>query len=94
MESTYGSGWDQRPGLASAISLSLRLQSGDQPTADRGGEPVDCRLVENKPDRRLRQLLAIAHENAALPEQPHGSHSKRALIGIGQKAMHEFAGKA
>jgi hypothetical protein len=60
-----------------------RLQSGDHPTADRGGEPVDCRLVENKPDWRLRQLFAIAYENAALPEQPHRSYGKSALIGIG-----------
>jgi hypothetical protein len=59
-----------RPGLASG----RRLQPGDHPTADRGGEPVDCRLVENKPDWRLRQLFPITHENAALPEQPHGSH--------------------
>jgi hypothetical protein len=71
--------WDRRPGSASA----RRLQSGDHPTADRGGEPVDCRLVENKPDWRLRQLFAITHENAALPEQPHCSDGQGALIGIG-----------
>ena len=71
--------WDQRPGSASA----RRLQSGDHPTADSGGEPVDSRFVQNKPDWRLRQLFAITHENAALPEQPHRSHGERALIGIG-----------
>ena len=39
--------------------------------------------MNSRTTRRFRELFAITHENAALPEQPNGSHGKGAPIGIG-----------
>src|SRR6202034_1826855 len=50
-------------------SVPLR-QAGRRPTAHELGHGLDRRFVERKTDRRSGKLLAIAHENAALADQP------------------------
>src|SRR6516165_4905786 len=80
--------------LASGSISLWRPQSRHHPATDHLAEPVHRVLVKREPYRRLRQLLAIAQEDAALPEQPDRGNRDRALVGIGQKTAHQISGKS
>ena len=42
---------------------------------------------------RVHQLLAVAHEDGALPDHPEGRDQEGAPIGLGHKAAHEIRRK-
>src|SRR5208282_6424800 len=82
------------PGFPGQNASSGLAETPDRPAADHRAEGFDSGFVEREIDRRVRKLLAVAHEYAALADEPDGGDHKRALIRIGQKAMHQVDGRA
>src|SRR5258708_8689937 len=68
-----------------------RAETIDRPTSDRDGEPVYEPFVELETKRRACKLLGVAHEDAALSEQPQRANDSL-LVGrvVRQEAANQF----
>jgi len=69
-------------------------EPADRPPADERRKSVDGRLAKSKRNGGHGELFAMAYEDIALTDQPHGSHDQCGPIGIGHEAAHKIDGKA
>ena len=75
--------------LRASTSGRLRRTAGNAQRRPirRAFRPPNCRAQAR---REARELLAVAHEHAALADQPDGGDRECGLIRLGQKTAHEI----